>query len=743
MPHSFGDSQLRKVIELDGVSGRFELDANGYTRYIPSQGQEYNEKRAIERWLGEEIERAEREHRARFDAQAENRETYSAIKVMLANEGGRSTLPSPIARIPADQIIASTHNNIMRPSPLFAADPYYEDTYKVLVPTPTPDPDDPAYAGIPSGTPMQFEVGAEEGSRRMEAGMDFLARERLDFENKNHRVVDGCVIEGYAWIKTCRKAKKRNIIKPKTDSLLVDVDDVEEIEYQTGSQIDWVFVHDSNMLRPNLTQEINDLPWLAERDPKEPDQIRAAYETDEYFLLDDDADKDEQIERLANTVSATVDEGKKRTDTSTRNDTREDPDRSIDVREVWAYRWLKVKDETTGKSYPRRFMLQLFFHYGARKLMAAFRNPYHHQERIHTVFSQYLDGSSTTGIVKYNQIVGTHLIQAEIKNAYTANNNQSWYDPAAAETAKFFAGGPVLSPDVAVPGQAGRDWGYVRGGTEHYSLMPLIEWNAGTAQYTSKVGDYETRGSAPSHTSPNVVSMLLDRGGQTSLLFLSMMNRGWRRCVRLYLETARQYQPLGEVLPIRDERTKTTTNIPFRYPIGTALDNFRFSLTAANEAAARERNPDNMASLMGVYQQHATFMMQPIAALISPDTTEEQAKMYRQMIAAGQKLLDLLIATQRVDEDTFNIVPAIDAVIAEKVRLLQQMEAQRAEMEAMNAATGQITEGGGSVPAAEGAGGGGASAGAGAESGMAGGPSMPPTEGVPPPLPPEGQAPIG
>lgn len=719
------ESQLRKVIELDGVSGRFELDEKGYTRLFPSE----KEKADIERDLGEWIERAERENHARFDAQAENVETYSAVKSTLANEGGQAILPSPIARIPADQIIAATHNNIMRPRPIASFDPYFDAKYPVLMPSPEYDPNDPSgamLAGIPPGTPMQIDVDAETISRRIEQGMDFICRERIGFEEKSHRVTHACVVEGYAWIKTFRQKKKRNLIRPKKSSaLLIDVEEKEELEYNSGSEVQIEFVHDSNMLRPNLDQPIDELPWLAERIPdNSPDDVRAAYRNDEYFLIVDD----EEAEKLASLTSATVDESKRRTDSSVRNQTPEQPhdDKYCDIREVWAYRWLKVKDEVTGESHPRRFMLLLTYHHGARKLMAAMRNPYNHQRRIHTVFSQFLDGSCTVGIVKYNQQIGTHLIQAEIKNAYLANNFHYRYDPTALDTAKFFEANKTIHPGTNIPGMT-TDWDVVRAGAEHYSLLGLIQWNAGVAQMTSKVSDYEAGAAAPSHTSPNTVSMLLDRGGQQSVLFLRMLNRGWREVFKLFLETARQFQPLGEVIPIRNPKDKTITNVPFRYPIGEALDNFRFSLTAADEAMARERDPDQMAAFMDTYQRHVNFMMGPIGALINPDTTEEQAGMYRKLIEGGQALLDRYVSTSRVDEETFNIMPQIDSVIAEKRELIAQAKAAQ---EAANASN-QNANGGGLVPPAEGAPDALATAGLGGESGVAGGAGAPSEEGLP------------
>lgn len=725
------DSQVRKIIELDGESGRFELDEDGYTRFFPSD----EEKAAIERWIAAEITTAEEANRERFELQAQNRDAYSFKKMLLDNGGGEAVLPLPTSRIPADQITATMVNNIMRPRPLFAFDPYFADTYPILMPSPQPDPNDAASVAFAQaytpGKPIKFEIDAETGSRHIEAGVDFKFRERLDFESKAHKVVHHCNIEGYAWLKAFRELKKRCIIKPKTTDLLADLEDFEETEYDDSEQVHVEYVDDSNMLRPNLYQEIDDLDWLSERYPESPDDLRVKYENGEYFLIKD-AD---ECERLAkNTTTDIYDPGVR---TGKEKGKESDVPRYCDTRDVWPYRWLKVKDERTGKSVRRRFMLLVRYHHGSGKLLAAYRNPYHNQKRIHTVFQQFLDGSSTVANVKKHQNVATHLLSAEVKGRFLANNLQPWHDPTSMNAASHFAkNGNVFNPNYSIPARYGEEWGFASAGNNHPSMLAhiqyLIEGSMGS-QATSSQSAYEQGAAAPSHTSPNTVSMLLDRGGQQSILFLRMLNRGFRRVVRLYLEICRQYQPLGETIPVRDKKTRAITQlIHFRYPLGKVLDNFGITLTAADEAMQRERDPDQMAAVLDTHQRHMSFQMQPLAALIDPRTTEAQAGVYRKIIESEQALFDRVIAMTRTDAQTFNLLPDVDAIIAEKIKMIAEAEAAKA-MEAQNAAaTGDATNGGGFVQDAGQQGDVGTGGGVGAEPGMAGSVSDASTQSVPP-----------
>lgn len=724
------DGSLRAVIDLDKKSGKFELDERGYTKFIPS-----DEKRVqLNRWMASEIERAKRNMLPLFEAAAENIETYKPARLQIKDQSGRAVLPSPIARTPADQKIANTVNNVMRPRPIVSFDPYFNAKYPVLVPVSVQVLMEEGVPIDPSTDPngevaVQSEVDAETLSRRFEQGVEFHFRERMAFGEHLHRVVHNCIVGAPPYWKVCWKQSPRTTIKPSKAGAFYDTSTPDE-EYGKRGDVHWYIVDFRNVLRPNLDDKVNDLPWIAERSPDCcPDDVTTKYEAGEYFLIPDD---DAAGSFAACTVAVSqVDDTKRRTDATTRNYDPQDNPNECEIYEVQFYANLKVAPpEGTPKGAPaeaRRFSLIGDYHVGKGEFMSIYRNYYDHQKRTLVPFMEYLDGSSTVEILKPAQQLQTHLVQAEVKNAYHANNVLYSYNPQSYEIASFIGNNnQPLAPGTWVPGMEGVDWKPVRGGFEHYSLLPLMQWNAGTSQEASRISDYEAGNRVVSHTSPYTVQQMLDRGGQGQVLFLRLLDRGVRDVVRLTLETMRQFKPLGEEIPVRDPKTKQLIMVPMRYPIGDVLDNFRISLTAADEAIARERDAEQMGLMLDMYQRHTTFVAQVVAPMLSDQATPEMLAFYRKVIEGEQALYDRIIGPIRTDEEKFDVLGSVDALVQERQVAIEQAKQQQM-MEMMNAQQGQPPAAGGIATEA----GGGeavAPAGAGAEPGMAGGETNPPAQ---------------
>lgn len=725
--HSGDSGSLRAVIELDASSGRFELDEQGYTRFIPSK-----EKLAyLNRWIGDELDKAAEAHKARFAAAAENVETYKPTRTSLPEQQGRAILPSPLARMPADQIIANTVNNVLRPRPIISFDAYFAAKYPVLVPMPVEEIERMGYAVEPEQlggeVPVPMEVDSETLARRFEQGVEFHLRERMGFASLFHRTVHNCVTGASpSWIKVCWKRKQKTVISPKvTADPFVDTAQEVERDYSEGG-VHWYVLPFYSVLRPNITDAIDDLDWIGEDAHKKPDEITRAFEDGEYFLIRDA----EHADKLSKAVSvAAADDTAARLSASTQNYVIAAPVGECDVWEIQFYAYLKVTDPNDAETKPkvRRFALQGDYHRGTREFMSIVRNPYNHQKRNLVPFTQFLDGSSTVEHVKHAQQLQTHLSQAEIKSAYHANNPLYWYDPNAYLTAPFFSGRTdPITPGTAIPGKESVDWGIVRGGFEHYSLLGLMQWNAGTSQEASKISDYDAGNRVVSHTSPSTVQQMLERGGQNQVLFLHLLNNGIRDVIKLYLETSRQFKPMGEEIPVRDPKTKQLMMVPYRYPVGDVLDNFRISLTAADEAIARERDAESQAILLDVYQRHTTFVAQVVTPMLDEKATPELIAFYRKIIEGEQAIMERIIGPIRTDEEKFDVLSTVDAIVEERALARQQMEA-------MNAANPGAA-GGGAVPQNEPSGKAGGSAGAGAEPAMAGSATGPTNAGVPPPV---------
>ncbi len=671
-------NELRRVVELDGKSGKFELDESGNTRFIPSD----EEQKLIEAWIYDELTQAIQDHEPLFNEARENVESYRAIKTRIDGAGGESILPSPLSRIPADQIIAYTVNTIMRARPVVSFDAYFPNEYEVPVVAPFQNAD----LGITQPTPVIIKVDAEKVAQRIEQAMEFKVRERLDFHTLIWSVITDCVTTGPipAWVKVCREAKGRQVLKPKLfNGTLVDLAIKEESYARASEEVHMYSVSGFNVLMPLEEDDPNESPWLAERTPKTPSQVYGHCKDGSWFLVNGD----EECNRLVGAVSEeTTPQQKRDLEASTQNRQPQTRRPKCDVYEVWFYRDLKVIDPDSGKTVIKRYSLLGDFHYGAKKLASCFRNGYDHQKRIHTPFWQMKDphshsGSSTVGILKWHQKVDTHATQAIIRNGWMKNHPFPWYDPTGAN-AEWFQGRTEMMPSEWVPGKFGDDWGMQPFNSGVDGLMLLKQNVQGQAQETSNVSAYEAGQTIPGRTPSSTVSQILEQGRQQPLLFLGMLNKGMEKVFRLYLETVRQYQPMGETIPVRDPEKRAIIEVPFRLPVGEALDNFRIALTAADEALAQEHDEERLVMSMNVFQQHAQFVTTVITPMMSGQLSEPQTALLLKIVDNEQELFNRIISRLRTDEERFDLRPEVGAMAAEIAALAQQIEL----MEAANAA---------------------------------------------------------
>jgi hypothetical protein len=526
------------------------------------------------------------------------------------------------------------------------------------------------------------------------------------------------------WVKVCREKKKRAIIAPKIKGAFLDVSEKNEYDV-SGEEVHIYNVPVYNVLRPNLDQDIDELDWLAELDPKTPEQVTRAYHAEEYFLIKDDAEAD----KLAKLTSDTTDPAKVQTDASTKNYAPETRKGACDIRDVSFYRNLRVVDPETGQKTIKRFLLQGYFHYTAKRLLSCHRWSYEHQRRNLVPFEQCLDGGSTTGNVKWHQKVHTYAAHAEIKNAWHANNVLYRLDPDAPNAESLAKRkSPFSSGDVVLA--ADGEFAAVRPGTEHGTLLNFMGYIKADAQEASKVSDFEAGRSIPGRTPSSTVQQILEKGGLSGDLFMLMLGERVSKVMRLYLETVRQYQPLGETIPIVDEETRQIIELPMRYPVGEVLDNFRISLTAADEALAKEHSPEEVAVFLQVYQSHTQFVASIAGPMADQRATPAMTDLFKRIIEGEQVVFNQLVSMVRSDtKEKFDLRPAVAAIEQEKLQMMQQMQ----QMGAMGG--DQAASGGGAIPGAEGAPEGGGPQGVSGEPGMEAGAMAPSGGGVPPEQP--------
>ena len=671
----------KRVLDLKRDSGKLELDEKGYTKFIPSN----EELGRINSYISEELERAIEDHEPLWAEAADNVRTYKATKITI--DGGDSILPAPIARIPADQIIARTFNQVMRHRPVFSFDPYFKGEYPVAVPTETVDP-----TGMPMMAPVAVPTDAETISRGLENGVEFKIRERIDFPDIALKTIRAAVVGAPYYIKICADPKYKTFQEPKVNGAFIDLNDKSERTVAKGDVVQWYLVSYFNAVKPVDEDDVDESPWFGERDPESALAFRTKAMTGEYFLV-----ADEDVDKLATMTSEAFSPFAQEIKATTEKKAPQKPKLAID-KWIISFRWpVRYKDES-GETVVKELDFIAPYHRLGKKALAIHVNPYDDKSRGYVLVDQMDDGDSTVGILKFFQTVSTHILQAEIKNAFHANNFSYWYDPDSEHAAQF-EGSKRMSIGINVKGKYDEDWGVARVGAEHYSMLPLLQFCMGMGQQASNVSSYEQGDSIPGRTPAQTVAQILEQGAAQPVLFLRRLNRAYTKAMRLYLERMRQFQPMGETLPMLDEEGKSIIEIPFRFPVGEVLDNFRISLTAADEAAAKEHEFEQQAMRLNLFQQFASFVAGIAGPISNPNATPAQLGFFQQTIEAAQKIFDRIIGQDRTDEESFDLASASRAIVEERQMAMQM--AMQPQIGAMNA-HGQVPDAQGTVPGAAG-----------------------------------------
>lgn len=673
-------------MELSGDSGKFVMDPNGYTRFEPID----TELAEIDRWISAETDLAEQENLEAYQDAADAINTYKATRTNDIIDGEMALMPAPLARIAVDQVVAWEYNTIMRPTPLVSMQPYFKDTYEIVVPPPKEMMG--MMPGMPGMAGAVIEVSAEEAALYLEAGYDYKLRETLGFPSFVRTTLTDCATIGKCYAKVCWERDERAVLAPKRNGAIVDFSAYDEEYVDDGDGVHWYPIPAFNILKRVHEDDIDKAEMFQERKPCSGDDFYGRCLAGEFPLLNE-----KEYLALSKNVGEVKVEAQKQVESSQAKYSALPPN-YVDLRLVWFYRRLKFEDED-GQTKIKKVSLMGFYHHGARKMCNIFRNPYRHQRRPYAVGYQLKDahsdsGSSTTTISRWFQRVATHLTQAEIKNVFLSNNFVPWFDPDGPASGSF-EGGLRLRPGKAVQGKFGTDWGVAAIGSEHQTIVPLLNLIRGWAREVQNMSAVESGDAAGLGRTPaGSISQLLQAGLQQPTMFLRGYDEFMRRVMILDIETRRQYQPLGEVIPTRDAATKAITNVPFRYPLGQIDKNMRISLTAADEAAAREHEPEQLMMLLNIWQQYTQF----VASVVGPmkEASESEREFFKSIVSGGQALFDRIVTLMRTDREKFDLSGAIDAIEAEIQKAEEQMMADQAGGQL--GATDSAAYGGGAVP---------------------------------------------
>ena len=663
--------KVSDFLSAEIASAKLETDPNGHTRVIFDA----DELAKINGYLKSNLESAYEDWTPVWNDAIENYETYRTVKIPIP-DGGTSFYPAPIARVPADQIIASVYNAIMRPRPIFSIDAYLDAEYQV--PT-APLPQQAAIPGQPP--PMQqpasvATVTSEEVAHNLQQGYDFVVRERIGFDRKLLRGVRGAVQGQPYWWKVVADPEQHTGIAPKVNGAVVDLADKYEETRQRGDLVKWYLVPFTNCMMPigmvNEEAAATKAAWFAERKPMLPDELIKRYEVGELFLL---TDKD--VESCAASTVDQLDIFHQRQDATTGKRVASTPSQVIPNWLTWFYWNVEYVDPSDGQKKVKRLSLLGDFHLSAGKLMTCYLMPYEHQERPYELVDQMDDGDCTVARLKYHQTVFTYLAQAEIRSAHVANHHGFWHDPNNSDVHDFFAKNTTITSGDHIPGIMGKDWGTYALGAGHFSVMDTMKFVMSMSQLDSRENDFTMGGRPPGRTPAQTVEQVYQHAEEVKTLFLARLSTKLSRLLRLDAETRRQYQPLGEILPAWNPESKSKIEIPFRFPVGAVLDNFRVALTAADEVLTAEKDPQQVMLRKQALMADGEWVAKLTAAIINIQTPLPQSAvdLFVKIAVRDQKQMRALMGQVVTDEEEYDLTKQIEAIVAERNATLKAQAA--------------------------------------------------------------------
>ncbi|HWJ40564.1 MAG TPA: hypothetical protein VNT29_05505, partial [Candidatus Limnocylindrales bacterium] len=658
-----------------------EMDASGHYRVIFSE----EELKEVNAYLKAELDRTYDDWIPLWNRSVDNKETYRTRKIPIP-DGGTSVYPAPIARIPADQVIASIHNAIMRPRPVFSIDAYLKAEYDVpgqQVAMPL-DPNAPPGAPPPNVVTAEKQT-AELVAHRMEQGYDFVVRERIKIASKLMRGVKGAVCGHPYWWKVVADPDEKTSLTAKSNGIFIDLDDKYEETSLRGDIVKWYLVPFTNGMMPLeylYDEDGMDLaPWFAERKPMRPDELAKQYAAGNLFLIPDDA----AALRLASSTVDRSDEFKARGDQTTKKTSSSAPVQDIPRWEVWFYwtaNYIDPMDPTDDKGKKKwkvkRVSLIGDFHLGAGELMTCKLNSYEHRSRPFELVDQMDEGDCTVDRMMYHQTMFTYSAQSEIRSSHIANTPLYWHDPNIPDLVTFFASHKTISAGDHIPGIKDKEWGLTPAGEKHYSQLELMKFFLSMSQLDSRENDFTMGGRPPGRTPAATTAQVYQHAEEVKTMFLARLSVKLSRLLRLDAETRRQYQPLGETLPIWDAEHKTTIEIPFRFPVGDVLDNFRIALTAADEALSEEKDPQQIMMRKQALMADGEYVAKIMAAIVnlSQPLPAEGVAVFVKIIERDQAMMRKLMAQTVTDEENYDLTADIETLVAARNAALQKLQSQ-------------------------------------------------------------------
>lgn len=699
--------QFSQLLGAEIESAKLEMGPDGNVRVLFDE----DELNKINGELKSKLDSTYRDWVPIWNESVENLETYRCVPIPIP-DGGKSVYPAPISRIPADQIMSSVYNAIMRSDPIFSIDAYLNAEYGVPASQPAPN--------IVATAPLTSEVCAH----RFEQGYEFIARERIQLPQKLMRGLRGAVCGSPYWWKVVADPEQRTTMTPKVEGALVDLSDKYEETKLRGDMVKWYLVPFTNCMMPiDMVLEdsgIDKSPWFAERTAWTPDHVAKRHAIGELFLIKDD----ETAHAIVTSTIDARDEFKTRAAQSTEKKVPAAPLQECDTWLVWFYRDLFYKDPVDGKKKLKRLSLLGDFALTTGKLMTCWLNGYEHQCRPYELVDQMDEGDCTVGRMKYHQNMFTYTAQAEVQGLFAALTPLFWFDPNVTDVSEFFKSKRVVALGDHIPGVDKKEWGTSFAAEKHYSGIEMMKLILSMSQLDSRENEFTMGGRPPGRTPASTAAQVYQHAEETKTAFLGRLSNKLSRLLRLDMETRRQYQPLGEILPVWDKKAKEAIQIPFTFPVGDVLDNFRIALTAADDAMREEHDPQQIMMRKQALMQDGEYVAKVIGAIMNLQAPlpPEGVDLFKKIIDRVQAMTREMMSLSVSDEESYDLTPEVESLVEARNRALAQLQAQPPQGAVNAQGPNQSSGPGAPGPAGQGS----------PQQGQPPAPSVPP---VPPPAP--------
>jgi predicted CopG family antitoxin len=674
-------------MELEQESAQWAFD--GDTEYwLPNE----DERKKLNAHFLSEIRDAELDHAGFYERIAANERAYEGLAE--TSTGDKPMLVLPIVARDCDQQSAWLINAIMRPHPIFSFDPCFPAEYQLPAQDTVPGP-----GGQPM--PVQFMVTktADDVADSIEHALEQILRERIHFRRIVETVIQETVRgRGPAIVKCVYDPQRHEQLATKITSGFLGQPNYtgkQPVTKEDGEAVKMYCVPTENFLMPASEENPLTSEWVAEKSPMSDRELDK--ELDRPGSLVDEARrsafkvaKGDVDHAQLKAMKAELDGRIPRT-----------PRNRHDIREVW-FRW-----EVDGEE-EKMFGI---FHVGMGEFVWVAKNPNNHKRNPYVAFFQkkrpfrFADKSTAESLATIQKII-SEILHLTLQNAVVANSTPIVADPDS-DAFEWLSKHDVDSATL-IPGNP-EDVKSLDFGREYRTMMPEVNWLVEFRREISGNTKWGDGSGSAIRTSPNTVQQLLENSSQIPVQQLASYGESFCELIMLWLKTYKQYRPYGELLYVKDQEQEQLLEIAFRLPDEEALDNFRVTLTAADEVAASETAIEQLTMVANLLDQDAEQVAKIIGPMANMQLTDSLTDVLSKLIERKQDQLQLIIERTRSDSKKFIITEQQLNSVKEEKRLAKQamMQQQAAAAAAQGGANGRPGVQPAGVAGASGAGAGG------------------------------------